>query len=165
MLACSSPVASSPPCSISTLWRSQSSWRLLVVVVVNTDDVAVVCRRHCRCRCWAWLYCRRRHCHGSLHCRCHPCCHCGRPSSSLPRILHDVTLMCYWILVSQCEGWRVVAYLLWVLVMFRVGRVVWGRNGGGGGKEGSDVATGFRIWDDAGCQIRKVGISSISSCC
>jgi len=34
---------------------------------------------------------------------------------------------------------------------------------GGGGKEGSDVATGFRIWDDVPNQ--KVGISSISSCC
>ena len=34
-------------------------------------------------------------------------------------------------------------------------RVVWGRNGGGGGKEGSNVATGFQIWDDAGRRTRK----------
>ena len=32
------------------------------------------------------------------------------------------------------------------------GRVVWGRNGGGGGKEATwqQMAAGFRIWDDAG---------------
>jgi len=93
-------------------------------------------------------------------------------SSALPLpwlpLLSLSSMLSLWmpVVVATCPSWhgthvllgsnqpmrrmKVVAYLLWVLVMFRVGRVVWGRNSGGGGKEGSDVATGFWIWDDAG---------------
>jgi hypothetical protein len=157
VLTCSSPGASSPPFSISTMQRLQSSWRLLVavlmqvmwrpstqmtwqlcvigavavaagivgIVIAVAPFVVVVAVIHV-----VAADARRRHCHASFVAWCS--CAAGFSSANAKDGGGGVL---------TCGPADVPS-----------GRVVRGRNGGGGGKEGSDVATatGFWIWDDTG---------------